>query len=108
MEEQPFQTGDVVRVLPNPVKAPVGGIGTIVGFTEMGGHPLVEFATKHRSLIPARCLVRVAGPAPQRSHDPARVPLGDATSDRALPPVAAPPTVDWADNPDPKLHDEDV
>jgi hypothetical protein len=108
--EQPAMTahtvaiGDTVRVLPNPVKAQVGSIGTVVGFTEMGGHPLVAFAANGRSLIPARCLEQVAGPAPQRPADPARVPLGDAVRIRAVDPVSAAPMVDWAEAPDPKFR----
>jgi hypothetical protein len=105
MTAQPVAIGDTVRVLPNPVKAPVGSIGTVVGFTEMGGHPLVAFAANGRSLIPARCLEQVAGPAPQRPADPARVPLGDAVRIRAVDPVSAAPMVDWAEAPDPKFRD---
>ncbi len=58
LDRQGLQVGDRVQILTNAVKAPVGLLGTIKGFTAGAHHPLVEVAGRGRCLIPARSLVR--------------------------------------------------
>jgi hypothetical protein len=57
-DRQGLQVGDRVQILTNIVKAPVGTIGTIMGFTAGAHHPLVEVVGRGRCLIPALSLVR--------------------------------------------------
>ncbi len=68
LDRQGLQVGDQVQILANTVKAPVGIVGAIVGFTAGAQHPLVEIAGRGRFLIPALSLVRLdqAGGRPRR------------------------------------------
>jgi hypothetical protein len=58
LDRQGLLVGDRVQTLANPVKAPVGIVGTIVGFSAGSHHPLVQIAGRGRFLIPALSLVR--------------------------------------------------
>jgi hypothetical protein len=58
LDRQGLQVGDRVQILTNVVKAPVGMLGTIMGFSAGAHHPLVEVVGRGRCLIPARSLVR--------------------------------------------------
>jgi hypothetical protein len=60
VDRQGLQVGDQVQILPNAVKAPVGIVGTIVGFSAGAQHPLVQIAGRGRFLIPALSLARQA------------------------------------------------
>jgi hypothetical protein len=58
LDRQGLQVGDRVQILTNVVKAPVGALGTIMGFSAGAHHPLVEIAGRGRCLIPALSLAR--------------------------------------------------
>jgi hypothetical protein len=58
LDRQGFQLGDQVVVRANTVKMAVGTVGTIVGFSAIADHPLVEISRRGRFLIPALSLVR--------------------------------------------------
>jgi hypothetical protein len=58
VDRQGLQIGDRVRIMTNAVKASVGIVGTISGFSTGSQHPLVEVAGRGRCLIPALSLVR--------------------------------------------------
>jgi len=66
LDRQGFQIGDQVVVRANTVKMVVGTVGTIVGFSSLSDHPLVEVPHRGRFLIPALSLVRWT-PMPGRS-----------------------------------------
>jgi H+/Cl- antiporter ClcA len=57
-DRQGLHVGDRVQILTNVVKAPVGTLGTIMGFSAGAQHPLVQIAGRGRCLIPALSLRR--------------------------------------------------
>ena len=99
--------GDLVTARANEIKVRAGSRGTVVGFSAVGGHPLVDFAGSGLVLIRAEHLQRngdstteAISPAKQRSSATTRL------SNTPRPPAiaAAPPPTppDWFDRP----HDE--
>lgn len=66
LDRQGFQIGDQVVVRAKTVKMAVGTVGTIVGFSSIADHPLVEVSRRGRFLIPAISLLRwtpLSGPS---------------------------------------------
>jgi hypothetical protein len=103
--------GDRVTARANEIKVRAGSRGTVVGFSSVGGHPLVDFSGSGLVLIRAEHLERDADSAP-----PARAAgrWGSSGATRLSstprpPPVAvAPPSpvADWYDQPPRPVSDE--
>ena len=100
-----WAVGDRVTARANPIKVPAGSRGTVIGFSEVGGHPLVDFAGAGLVLIRAEHLTRDTEAAPMR-------PSSDTTRLSATPhppPVQtalSPPSLDWFDRPPPPVTKE--
>jgi hypothetical protein len=99
-----WTVGDHVAARANEIKVRAGSRGTVVGFSAVGGHPLVDFAGSGLVLIRAEHLQRdgdatieVRSPGSPRSSGTTRL------SNTPRPPAiaAAPPPTppDWFDRP---------
>ena len=93
-----WTVGDRVTARANPITVPAGSRGTVIGFSEVGGHPLVDFAGAGLVIIRAEHLTR-------DDEAPLTRPSSDTTRLSATPqppPVQAaqsPPSLDWFDRP---------
>ena len=99
-----WTVGDRVTARANAIKVRTGCQGTVVGFSAVGGHPLVDFAGSGLVLIRAEHLarnddstteVRTAGQP--RSSGTTR--LSDTPRAPAVAAAALPPPADWFDRP---------
>src|ERR671911_1528220 len=102
---------DRVQACANAIKVRAGSRGTVVGFSSVGGHPLVDFAGSGLVLIRAEHLER-AGDAPPEARSPGRprssgtTRLSDTPRARAVVAAPSPPPPDWFDRP-PQLQVSD-
>jgi len=95
-----WTVGDRVTARANPIKVPAGSRGTVVGFSEAGGHPLVGFDGVGLVLIRAEHLKRDGEAPPTRpSSDTARLSATPRPSPAKAEP--SPPPLDWFDRPPP-------
>jgi hypothetical protein len=99
-----WTVGDRVQARANAIKVRAGSRGTVVGFSSVGGHPLVDFAGSGLVLIRVEHLerddesipeVRSAG-GPRSSSTPR---LSDTPRARAVVAAPSPPPPDWFDRP---------
>ena len=96
--------GDRVAARANEIKVRAGSRGTVVGFSAVGGHPLVDFAGSGLVLIRAEHLARDDDPTtetrtPGRPRSPGTTRLSDTPRARAVAVAPAPPAPDWFDRP---------
>jgi hypothetical protein len=91
-----WSVGDRVNARANAINVRRGSRGTVVGFSEVGGHPLVDFDDSGLVLIRAEHLARDDAPAEARS--PGRPRSSDTTRLSATP---RPPAVEAAPPPPP-------
>src|SRR5215204_3819171 len=96
--------GDQVAACANAIKVRVGSQGTVVGFSSVGGHPLVDFAGSGLVLIRAEHLERDDDSTPEvrsagRPRSSGMPRLSDTPRPAAV--VVAPPRQppDWFDRP---------
>ena len=106
-----WTVGDQVAARANEIKVRTGSRGTVVGFSSVGGHPLVDFSGSGLVLIRAEHLQR-AGDAPPEARSPGRprssgtTRLSDTPRARAVVAAPSPPPPDWFDRP-PQLQVSD-
>lgn len=103
--------GDRVRARANEIKVRAGSRGTIVSFSSVGGHPLVDFADSGLVLIRAEHLDRDDDAPPDaRSLGRSRPSGTTRLSDTPRPPVVTtappPPPPAWFDLPPQLRADE--
>jgi hypothetical protein len=96
--------GDRVTARANAIKVRTRRRGTVVGFSSVGGHPLVDFAGSGLVLIRAEHLARDDDSTTEvRSPSSPRSPGTTRLSDTPRPPTVAalppPPPPDWFDRP---------
>ena len=96
--------GDQVTARANAIKVRTGCRGTVVGFSAVGGHPLVDFAGSGLVLIRAEHLARdddsiteVRTPGQPRFSGTTR--LSDTPRAPAVAAAPRPPPPDWFDRP---------
>jgi hypothetical protein len=97
-----WTAGDRVTARANAIKVRTGSRGTVVGFSSVGGHPLVDFAGPGLVLIRAEHLARdddstteVRPPGGPRSPSTTRLSATPRPpADEAAP---SPPPPDWFD-----------
>ena len=99
-----WTVGDQVAARANEIKVRAGSRGTVVGFSAVGGHPLVDFAGFGLVLIRAEHLTRDDDSATEaRTAGRPRSSGTSRLSDTPRPPAvaAAPPPSppDWFDRP---------
>ena len=99
-----WTVGDHVTARANEIKVRAGSRGTVVGFSAIGGHPLVNFAGSGLVLIRAEHLARdddstaeARSSGRQRSLGTTR--LSDTPRPAALAASTLPPSLDWFDRP---------
>jgi hypothetical protein len=106
-----WSVGDRVTARTNEIKVRTGSRGTVVSFSSVGGHPLVDFAGSGLVLIRAEHLDRDLD-APPEAKPPGRSRSSGTTrlSDTPRPPAVAaappPPRPDWFDLPPQPRADE--
>jgi hypothetical protein len=96
--------GDHVAARANEIKVRAGSRGIVVGFSTVGGHPLVDFAGSGLVLIRAEHLQRDGDPTSEARSPGGRRSSGTTRlSDTPRPPAVAvappPPPPDWFDRP---------
>jgi len=96
--------GDHVAARANEIKVRAGSRGTVVGFSAVGGHPLVDFAGSGLVLIRAEHLARdddstTETRMPGRPRSPGTTRLSDTPRARAVAAAPPPPAPDWFDRP---------
>src|SRR5215218_2809445 len=96
--------GDHVAARANEIKVRAGSRGTVVGFSAVGGHPLVDFAGSGLVLIRAEHLARDDGSTteastPGRPRSPGTTRLSDTPRAPAVAAAPLPPPPDWFDRP---------
>jgi hypothetical protein len=94
--------GDHVAARANEIKVRAGSRGTVVGFSAVGGHPLVDFGGSGLVLIRAEHLARdddstVEARAPGRPRSAGTTRLSDTPRARAVAAAPLPPPPDWFD-----------
>jgi hypothetical protein len=99
-----WSVGDHVAARANEIKVRAGSQGIVVGFSAVGGHPLVDFAGPGLVLIRAEHLARDADSTTEKTTSGRRrFPGTTRLSDTPRPPaVAATPSLpppDWFDRP---------
>jgi hypothetical protein len=99
-----WTVGDRVTACANAIKVRTGRRGTVVGFSAVGGHPLVDFAGSGLVLIRAEHLARdddstteVRPPGQPRFSGTTR--LSDTPRAPAVTAAPLPPPPDWFDRP---------
>ena len=99
-----WTVGDHVTARANEIKVRAGSRGTVVGFSAVGGHPLVDFTGPGLVLIRAEHLQRdgdatseARSPGGRRS--PGTTRLSDTPRPRAVAAAPPPPPPDWFDRP---------
>jgi hypothetical protein len=100
--------GDLVAARANEIKVRAGSRGTVVGFSAVGGHPLVDFGGSGLVLIRAEHLARdddstAEARAPGRPRSAGTTRLSDTPRARAVAAAPLPPPPDWFDRP-PRLQ----
>jgi hypothetical protein len=99
-----WTVGDDVTARANEIKVRTGSRGTVVGFSAVGGHPLVDFAGSGLVLIRADHLERddhltsEARP-PGRRRSPGSMRLSDTPRPPSVAAAPPPPPPDWFDRP---------
>jgi hypothetical protein len=106
-----WSVGDGVTALANEIKVRAGSRGIVVGFSAVGGHPLVDFAGSGLVLIRAEHLERDDDPSPEarspgRPRSSVTTRLSDTPRARAVVAAPSPPPPDWFDRP-PQLQVSD-
>jgi hypothetical protein len=119
-----WSVGDRVTARANAIKVRPGSRGTVVGFSGVGGHPLVDFAGSGLVLIRAEHLdhdkestTEATSPGRVRSSDTTR--LSDTPRPPAVRTAPPPPPPDWFERPPqpresqgnastPELSDEEI
>jgi hypothetical protein len=96
--------GDHVTARANEIKVRSGSRGTVVGFSAVGGHPLVDFAGPGLVLIRAEHLERGDDSAPEanslgRPRSPGTTRLSATPRPAAAAAAPPPPMPDWFDRP---------
>ena len=96
--------GDHVAARANEIKVRAGSQGTVVGFSAVGGHPLVDFAGSGLVLIRAEHLQRdgdstTEARSPGRQRSPGTSRLSDTPRPPAIVAASPPPPPDWFDRP---------
>jgi hypothetical protein len=99
-----FIVGDHVAARANEIKVRAGSRGTVVGFSAVGGHPLVDFVGSGLVLIRAEHLARdddstTEARTPGRRRSPGTTRLSDIPRPAALAVATQPPPPDWFDRP---------
>jgi len=99
-----WTVGDHIGARANEIKVRAGSRGTVVGFSAVGGHPLVDFAGSGLVLIRAEHLARDDGPTteartPSRPRSPGTPRLSDTPRAPAVAAAPLPPPLDWFDRP---------
>ncbi len=99
-----WTVGDRVTARANAIKVRTGCRGTVVGFSAVGGHPLVDFAGSGLALIRAEHLAReddstteLRTPVQPRSSGTTRLSDTPRAPAVAAAPLSPPP--DWFDRP---------
>jgi hypothetical protein len=106
-----WSVGDRVTARTNEIKVRPGSRGTVMSFSSVGGHPLVDFSGSGLVLIRAEHLDRDID-APPEAKSPGRSRSSGTTrlSDTPRPPAVAaappPPLRDWFDLPPQPRADE--
>ena len=106
-----WTVGDQVAARANGIKVRAGSRGTVVGFSAVGGHPLVDFAGSGLVLIRAEHLARdddstTETRTPGRPRSSGTTRLSDTPRARAVVAAPSPPPPDWFDRP-PQLQVSD-
>jgi hypothetical protein len=106
-----WSVGDRVTARTNEIKVRTGSRGTVVSFSSVGGHPLVDFAGSGLVLIRAEHLDRdIDAPPEAKSPSNSRSTGTTRLSDTPRPPAVAaappPPLRDWFDLPPQPRADE--
>jgi hypothetical protein len=96
--------GDRVVARANEIKVRAGSRGTVVRFSAVGGHPLVDFAGSGLALIRAEHLERdgdstTEAETPGRSRSPATTRLSATPRPPAVAAAPPPRSQDWFDQP---------
>jgi len=99
-----WTVGDHVAARVNEIKVRAGSRGTVMGFSTVGGHPLVDFAGSGLVLIRAEHLARadestVEAGTPGRSRFPGTTRLSDTPRPPAVVAALPPPVPDWFERP---------
>jgi hypothetical protein len=99
-----WTVGDHVAARANEIKVRAGSRGTVVGFSAVGGHPLVDFVGFGLVLIRAEHLARdddstTEARVPARRRSPGTTRLSDTPRPAALAVAPLPPPPDWFDRP---------
>ena len=99
-----WTAGDRVKARANAIKVRTGSCGTVVRFSSVGGHPLVDFAGSGLVLIRAEHLERDDDARPEaRSSGGPRSSGTTRLSATPRPPAGeaapSPPAPDWCDRP---------
>jgi hypothetical protein len=105
-----WSVGDRVTARANAINVRTGSRGTVVGFSEVGGHPLVDFDDAGLVLIRAEHLARDDAPAAARSPGGPRSSGTTRLSATPRPPAVAaappPPPPEWFARPPQPPADE--
>ena len=99
-----WTVGDHVAARANEIKVRIGSRGTVVGFSAVGGHPLVDFAGSGLVLIRAEHLARdgdstAEARTPGRQRSPGTTRLSDTPRAPVVAAAPLPPPPDWFDRP---------
>jgi len=99
-----WAVGDQVAARANEIKVRTGSRGTVVGFSAVGGHPLVDFVGSGLVLIRAEHLARdddstTGARAPGRRRSSGTTRLSDTPRPAAVAVAPLPPPPDWFDRP---------
>jgi hypothetical protein len=104
--------GDRVKARANEIKVPAGRRGIVMGFSSVGGHPLVDFSGSGLVLIRAEHLERDndAEPGARASGRPGSsgtTRLSSTPRPAPVPVTPPPPLPDWYDRPSQPVADEE-
>ena len=95
--------GDRVRARANEIKVRAGSRGAVMGFSSVGGHPLVDFAGSGLVLIRAEHLERDDDSTPEARATgrprPGATRLSATPRPAAVAAAPSPPPPDWFDRP---------
>ena len=99
-----WTVGDRVAARANEIKVRAGSRGTVVGFSAVGGHPLVDFAGTGLVLIRAEHLARddestTETRTPGRPRSPGTTRLSNTPRPPAVAAASPPQPPDWFDRP---------
>jgi hypothetical protein len=99
-----WTVGDRVKAGANEIKVRTGSPGTVVGFSSVGGHPLVDFAGSGLVLIRAEHLARdddstTEARTPGRPRSSSTTRLSDMPRAPGVAAASPLPLPDWFDRP---------